>query len=70
VATDCSSSGCQSPAFADIQWSTEALGSQVATFCKAHMDELWAKVSPLVQIGKADIRLDKPGALTGAKVEH
>ena len=57
----CESDGCGEPAWADARWATAALGQQVGSFCRGHLDQLWAMLNPLTQLGRCDFSIGRPG---------
>ncbi len=61
----CDITGCEHAGVSDIEWSSDALGTQVATMCKSHMKELWAELNGRVQSGRVGFRIDRPGFIKG-----
>ena len=54
---ECEITGCDSRAMAKCNWHTDSLGSQSANLCQEHIDELWKRLNPLLQINKASFSI-------------
>ena len=60
---NCDCKPCCEQVYADVQWVTEDLGTQTATLCKLHVDELAEKLCHLVMASMASFRIDLPGKI-------
>lgn len=64
---NCSSASCDNDVWAWCQWGSKSMPSQQGNLCEIHAMQLWEMLNPLLQLGEAWYRIDRPQDTNGEK---